>query len=175
MTGLVHLYYGDGKGKTTAAVGLGVRACGRGKSVLLVQFLKDYDSGEIMAIEKNFENFNVLKGEPVKKFIRSMTADERERTIANQHEMFNVSKIVAIEDNYDVIIFDELIDAINLNIVSADEVIKFLVNKGSSLEVVITGHNPSESFFQYCDYVTEMKKVKHPYDNGVKARVGIEK
>ena len=173
--GLIHLYYGDGKGKTTAAVGLAVRAYGKGKKVLFVQFLKDNQSGEIISLEKFDNNFLVLKGKPVKKFLMSMNTKEKEETIEEMNKLLDNSINKATIEGYDVIIFDELIDTINLNIIDIDKVLEFIGSKPQKLEIVITGHNPSAIFFEICDYVTEIKKIKHPYDKGIKARDGIEK
>ena len=173
--GLVHLYFGDGKGKTTASVGLGLRACGRGKKVLLIQFLKDYNSGEIIALENFDEHFTILKGEPVKKFIRGMSEKEKDKTMNNQHQMFQTAVMTITAENYDMFIMDELVDAVNMGIVSMDEVTQFIKTKPEGLEVVITGHHPKDDFFELCDYITEIKKIKHPYDKGICARIGIEK
>lgn len=173
--GLVHLYFGDGKGKTTAAVGLGLRAFGRNKKILMVQFLKDYDSGEIIALENFSDNFFILKGEPVIKFFDYMSKTEKEKTIKEQYQLFNTAIETAFTKNYDLIILDELIDAVNLGIIGMNEVCGFIKSKPESLEIVITGHNPSVDFFEICDYITEIKKIKHPYENGVNARIGIEK
>jgi cob(I)alamin adenosyltransferase len=171
----VHLYFGDGKGKTTAAVGLGLRAYGRSKKVLLVQFLKNYDSGEIIALENFSDNFRVLKGEPVKKFIKNMTQFEKETTKCLQYQMFLDAVQISSIEKFDMIIFDELIDAVNLGIINMTEIEDFIKAKADNLEVVITGHCPKEDFFELCDYITEIKKIKHPYDKGVCARTGIEK
>lgn len=173
--GLIHLYYGDGKGKTTAAVGLGVRAYGKGLKVLFVQFLKDNKSGEIMSLDKFGDKFLVLKGKPVIKFLRSMNTEEKEETIEEMNRLFDRAIINATRDDYDMIILDELIDAINLNIIDKDKFLSFIKSKPQKLEIVITGHDPSAEFFKLCDYVTEIKKIKHPYDIGIKARDGIEK
>jgi len=173
--GLVHLYYGDGKGKTTAAVGLGVRACGRGKKVLMIQFLKDYDSGEIIALEKFNKNFVIHKGEPVRKFIRSMDVEEKKKMNAAQNDMFQKALEMLKSGEYELVILDELVDAVNLGIISMNEVETFIKTKQDNLEVVITGHNPKENIFELCDYITEMKNIRHPYDKGICARLGIEK
>lgn len=173
--GLVHLYFGDGKGKTTAAMGLGLRAYGRGKKVLLVQFLKNYDSGEIIAVENLSDSFRILKGEPVKKFMGSMTEAEKDTTVRSQRQMFRNAMEVNNAEKFDLIIFDELVDAVNLGIVEMSELENFIRTKSDDLEVVITGHCPKQDFFELCDYVTEMRKIKHPYDRGVFARIGIEK
>ena len=172
---LVHLYFGDGKGKTTAAVGLGMRAYGRGKKVLLTQFLKGYDSGEILALEPLGGSFQILKDVPVKKFMGSMTETEKETTIHRQHQMFIHAVAKSSSEQFDLVIFDELVDAINMGIVPIHEVENFIKEKPDTLEVVITGHHPNPDLFGLCDYVTEMKKIKHPFDQGVCARIGIEK
>ena len=172
---LVHLYFGDGKGKTTAAVGLGLRAYGRGKRVLLVQFLKNYDSGEILALEHLSDSFQILKGAPVKKFFAGMTDAEKQTTVRLQHQMFMKAVEAARSEKFNMVIFDELVDAVNLEIVGIKEIENFIKTKADGLEVVITGHHPKPEFLELCDYVTEMKKIKHPFDQGVCARIGIEK
>ncbi len=172
--GLVHLYFGDGKGKTTAAIGLGVRACGRGKKILLVQFLKGNDSGEILFLECN-SSFKILKDKPIKKFIPYMTAQEKKEAIVSQHELFKMAIEELKSEQYELVILDELIDIINEGILTLEELKDFLNTRPQSLEVVITGHNPKEELFALCDYVTEIKKIKHPYDKGIGGRIGIEK
>lgn len=173
--GLVHLYFGDGKGKTTAAIGLGIRACGYGKNVLFVQFLKNFNTGEILAIDKINIGFKILKCEPVKKFVSKMNEEEKLKTFTNQHEMFVNAIELIRNEQVDVVIFDELIDALNLGIISKNEISDLIKTKPPHLEIVITGHNPENNLFELFDYITEMKKVKHPYDKGIKARKGIEK
>lgn len=173
--GLVHLYYGDGKGKTTAAVGLGVRSSGRGKKVLMIQFLKDFDSGEIIALENSNKFFVIYKGEPVRKFIKSMDDEEKKKIFAAQNDMFQKTLEMLKDGEYELVILDELVDAVNLGIINMNEVEIFIKTKQDNLEVVITGHNPKEKIFEFCDYITEMKNIRHPYDKGICARIGIEK
>ncbi|OPJ55131.1 cob(I)yrinic acid a,c-diamide adenosyltransferase [Clostridium chromiireducens] len=173
--GLIHIYCGDGKGKTTAAMGLGIRAAGRDKKVLLTQFLKDYDTGELISIEKLGENFCVVKGEPVRKFFKFMSEDEQIHT-KNEHEKrFKEVTQKSIDENYDLLILDEIIASTNLELIFLDNVVEFLENKPKGLEVVLTGRNPNEKLVELADYVSEIRAIKHPYEKGITSRVGIEK
>ncbi|OOM80423.1 cob(I)yrinic acid a,c-diamide adenosyltransferase [Clostridium sp. BL-8] len=173
--GLIHIYCGDGKGKTTAAMGLGMRAAGRNKKVLLTQFLKDNDTGELISIEKIGENFKVFKGAPVKKFFKFMTEEEQIAT-KNEHEnRFEEVTKKAIDEKIDLLILDEIIASTNLDLVSLEEVVSFLENKPEDLEVVLTGRNPNEKLIELADYVSEVKAIKHPYEKGITSRIGIEK
>lgn len=172
--GLIHIYCGDGKGKTTASMGLAVRAAGRGKKVLITQFLKDNESGEIGVLE-NISNITIIKGDPVTKFFKFMSPEEQQIT-KNEHSKRFVSVThKAIRDNYDILIMDEIIASINLELISLDDVIDFLKNKPESLEVILTGRNPNEKLIELSDYVSEIKAVKHPYEKGINSRIGIEK
>lgn len=172
--GLVHIYCGNGKGKTTAAMGLAVRASGRDKKVLITQFLKDNESGEITQLEK-LSNIDLFKGDPVKKFVKFMSPEEIFVT-KNEHKrrFLEVTK-KAVDENYDLLIMDEIIAATNLELINLDDVIDFLKNRPVGLEVVMTGRNPNEKLIEIADYVSEMTCIKHPYDKGINARIGIEK
>lgn len=173
--GLIHIYCGDGKGKTTAAMGLGIRACGRDKKVLLTQFLKDNDTGELISIEKLGENFQVFKGTPVKKFFKFMTPEEQSQIKIEHEERFRKVTKKAIDEAFDLLIMDEIIATTNLDLVSVDEVVEFLKNKPKGLEVVLTGRGPNEKLIEFADYISEIKAVKHPYEKGIYSRMGIEK
>lgn len=173
--GLIHIYCGDGKGKTTAAMGLGMRAVGRDKKVLLTQFLKDNDSGELNSIEKLGDNFVIFKGDPVKKFFKFMSPEEQMITKKEHEERFRAVTKKAADENFDLLIMDELIASVNNELIPLDEVVEFLKNKPKGLEVVMTGRNPDEKLVELAHYVSEIKAVKHPYEKGINARVGIEK
>ncbi|HCW53357.1 MAG TPA: cob(I)yrinic acid a,c-diamide adenosyltransferase, partial [Clostridium sp.] len=110
--GLIHIYCGDGKGKTTAAMGLGMRAAGRDKKVLLTQFLKDNDSGELNSIEKLGDNFVVFKGDPVKKFFKFMSPEEQMVTRNEHIARFRAVTKKASDENFDLLIMDELVASI---------------------------------------------------------------
>lgn len=173
--GLIHIYCGDGKGKTTAAMGLGIRGAGREKKVLLTQFLKDNNTGELISIEKIGDNFQVIKGEPVKKFFKFMTKEEQIHTKEEHEKRFKEVTSKAIEENFDILILDEIIAATNLDLVSLNNVVDFLKNKPKGLEVVLTGRNPDEKLIDLADYVSEIKAIKHPYEKGINSRLGIER
>ena len=173
--GLIHIYCGDGKGKTTAAMGLGIRAVGREKKVLLTQFLKDNETGELKSIEKLGENFEIFKGIPVKKFFKFMSAKEQEETKKEHEERFRKITKKAIDENVDLLILDEIIASTNLELVSLEAVVEFLKNKPVGLEVVLTGRNPDDKLIELADYVSEIKAIKHPYEKGINSRIGIEK
>jgi len=173
--GLIHIYCGDGKGKTTAAMGLGMRAVGREKKVLLTQFLKDNETGELNSIEKLGANFEVFKGISVKKFFKFMSPEEQIITRKEHEERFRKVTKKAIDENFDLLILDEIIASTNLDLISLDEVVEFLENKPKGLEVVLTGRNPDKKLVELADYVSEIKAVKHPYEKGINSRVGIEK
>lgn len=172
--GLIHLYCGEGKGKTTAAMGLAVRAAGRNKKVLITQFLKDNSSGEIKVME-NIPCITFFKGDPVTKFFKFMSPEEQ--SITKKEHTIRFKNVIrkAVWDNYDILIMDEIIAAINLNLIELNEIIEFLKNKPRSLEIVMTGRNPRAELIEISDYVSEIKAVKHPYEKGITSRIGIEK
>lgn len=172
--GLIHIYCGDGKGKTTAAMGLGMRAAGRNKKVLLTQFLKSNKTGELNSIEKLSEFFHVVKGVPAKKFVWNMNEEEKLEVKKEHTNRFREVTKKAIEEEYDLLILDEIIATINRDFIMLSEVIDFLKNKPTGLEVVMTGRNPKEELIELADYVSEIKAIKHPYNKGIKSRVGIE-
>ena len=145
-SGLVHLYCGDGKGKTTAAVGLAVRHAGHGGKVVFAQFLKDGSSGECRVLAKL--GVTVLAANPAGKFTFRMTDEEKAETAAALVRTFDAAAGYAVRD--------------------------FLENRPDMLEVVLTGRSPSAGLTAHADYITEMQKRRHPYEKGVAAREGIE-
>lgn len=174
MPGLIHLYYGEGKGKTTAALGLVLRASGCGKQVVIVQFLKDWECGELEPLTQ-LDGITVLRGKaPGGVFLHQMSEEERLETKAI-HD-YNLKKALDMqsEGRCDLLILDEVIDAYNLGVLDSAIFEGLLNHKPENLELVITGHNPNARLIEQADYVTEMVKRKHPYDSGIKARRGIE-
>lgn len=171
MAGLIHIYCGDGKGKTTASVGLAVRAAGAGKKVVFTQFFKDGSSSEIGQL-KQLENIHVVHCKTVKGFFFRMTEEQKARASADYTRLFQDACSAAKEA--DLLVLDEIVSACNHGTVAEITVTDFLRNKPEKLEVVLTGRNPSENLLELADYVTEMKKIRHPYNQGIKARKGIE-
>ena len=170
MAGLIHLYCGDGKGKTTAAVGLAVRAAGAGKQVIFTQFFKDGSSSEVESLK--LLGIRTIHAQTVKGFYRSMTPEQREQAREDYTALFR--QVAAAGKDADLLILDEIVSACNRGVVPEGLVVDFLQNKPSALEVVLTGRDPSPALVELADYITEMRKLRHPYDRGVAARKGIE-
>lgn len=174
MFGLIHIYCGDGKGKTTAAVGLAVRCAGRGNKVLLVQFLKSRDSGELYSLAK-LPDIEVMRGKESKKFTFQMNEEEKHALLIEHNKMFEQVLAKIKNGGYSLLILDEVIGALNAKVFEIPKLIEFLRHKPENLEVVLTGRNPAPELVEIADYVSEMRKVKHPMDKGIMAREGIEK
>lgn len=174
MFGLIHIYCGDGKGKTTAAVGLAVRCAGRGNKVLLVQFLKSRDSGELYSLAK-LPDIEVMRGKESKKFSFQMNEEEKHALLIEHNKMFEQVLAKIKNGGYSLLILDEVIGALNAKVFEMPKLIEFLRHKPENLEVVLTGRNPAPELVEIADYVSEMRKVKHPMDKGIMAREGIEK
>lgn len=174
MFGLIHIYCGDGKGKTTAAVGLAVRCAGRGNKVLLVQFLKSRDSGELYSLAK-LPDIAIMRGKESKKFTFQMNEEEKHALLIEHNKMFEQVLEKIKNGGYSLLILDEVIGALNAKVFEMPKLIEFLRHKPENLEVVLTGRNPAPELVEIADYVSEMRKVKHPMDKGIMAREGIEK
>jgi cob(I)alamin adenosyltransferase len=172
--GLTHIYFGDGKGKTTAALGLALRASGCGKNVVIVQFLKDWKCGELSSLEL-LPNVTVFRGKSSGSvYVRDMSDAEKAATKAIHDENLKKALDLHESEKCDMLVLDEAIDAHQLGVL--DDVLfeKLLGNKPEMLELVVTGHKPDARLLEHADYVTEMVKRKHPYDKGIEARRGIE-
>lgn len=174
MYGLVHVYEGDGKGKTTAAVGLSVRCAGNGGCVLFTQFLKDGSSGEISVL-KQMKQITVLPAERKFGFTFLMTEDEKKEASDYYTAYFEKITETVRKTHYDLLVLDEIIGACNTGMLEESLLLEFLDIRPEGLEVVLTGRDPSDSLRQCCDYDSEIKKKKHPFDNGTAARDGIER
>ena len=172
MTELIHLYCGDGKGKTTAAIGLGVRAAGRGLRVLLFQFLKDSGTGELIPLQKL--GVRVLPGVEKAVFTFRMTdAQKAESRRFHDHRLRECIDLCQ-RGEVDLLILDEAVGAYNKGLLDREMLLAFLDNRPQGLEVVLTGHSLPEALERRADYITHMVKEKHPYDRGVTARREIE-
>ena len=172
-TGLIHIYCGEGKGKTTAAVGLAVRHAGAGGKVVLAQFLKNGTSSECRALAK-LENVTMLAANPCSKFSFQMTGEEKQECRAAIGRTFAAATGFAVREGATLLVLDEVCAALSCGFLAEDEVIAFLDGKPDELEVVLTGRNPSEGLQARADYITEMVKRRHPFDKGIGARKGIE-
>lgn len=171
MSGLIHIYYGDGKGKTTAAIGLAIRAAGAGKRVVFAQFFKDGSSSE-NSVLKAVENIQAVHCNTVRGFWKRM--DDVQKAKASKDYTSFLAEIIMLAKDADLLVLDEIISACNHGTVTEAAVLDFLRDKPNNLEVALTGRGPSETLLKFADYVSEIKKVKHPYDCGIAAREGIE-
>jgi len=173
MKGFIHCYTGDGKGKTTAAVGLAVRAAGNGLRVLFAQFLKDGSSGEISVLSE-IPGITCFPCTRHFGFFFNMTEEEKKEAVGVYRAYFAETVSRAGKEKYDLLVLDELLAAYRLDILDHETVLSFLRTKPDDLEIVLTGRDAPEEITALCDYVTECRKVKHPYDGGTAARKGIE-
>ena len=169
--GMIYIYYGRGKGKTTAAVGQAVRAAGAGLKVLVFQFLKDNSSSERLILER-IPNVTCIPGKDKVKFYSRM--DEEERRELKAYHMAMLDSIVKLCDSFDILVLDEALCAVMLGALDEDRLLGFLRHKPKTLEIILTGHKASEKMLEIASYATEMKKEKHPFDAGFGARLGIE-
>lgn len=166
---MIHIYCGDGKGKTTASIGLAVRMAGYGKRVLFMQFLKGSYTGELEILQKS-ESITVMRCDKNYGFFRSMTDDDKENIIRCHNE--NLEYVKKNMDSFDMIVLDEIFAAYNYDLADKESVCE-IVQRYTG-ELIMTGRDPQEWFLERADYVSEIKKVKHPYDKGIMAREGIE-
>jgi ATP:corrinoid adenosyltransferase len=173
MTGLIQIYTGNGKGKTTAAFGLAIRANGRGFKVAIVQFLKSRDTGEVSFIRQN-SNIDMFRVNTSEKFTWEMNPEELENVVAESRKGFEQIKSLTFSNKYDLIILDEIIHSINKEYIGKDELLAFFAERPKNVELVLTGRDAPEWLIEAADLCSEMRCIKHPYEKGIPARVGIE-
>ena len=172
--GLVIVYTGNGKGKTTAALGMALRAIGYDHKVCMLQFIKgSWHYGEMDSskkLEPNFELIAVGKGF-VGILVDNSPREEHEKYAA---EAVRICREKIFSEKYDVIILDEVNYAITLGLIDVQEIIKIIKEKPSELDLVLTGRDVKEEIVELADLVTEMKEIKHPFKSGIKAKKGID-
>lgn len=169
--GLVQIYTGEGKGKTTAALGLALRALGRGLNVFMLQFLKGEDTGELHAGRLFGDKF-VIRQTGLKGFIRRGKVDPAD--VHQAKEALKVAGDILSRGEYDLVILDEINVALYFELISLNEVVQLLKGRALHVEVVLTGRYAPPELIEMADLVTEMKNIKHYYHAGVAAREGIE-
>lgn len=168
QNGLVHLYWGNGKGKTTAAMGLALRALGAGLQVTIVQFLKDGTSAELAPLRQL--GAKIYSGKPNPGFVSQLSEQERLATRAQQTAQLRQ----ALEQPCDLLILDEACAAWELEMVDTFLLQDAVLQRPNGREVVLTGRNPAEWMQETADYSTQMHCCRHPYQQGIAAREGIE-
>ncbi len=172
--GLIHIYCGDGKGKTTAALGLALRCAGSGKRVYFLQFLKGSPTSEL-AILNQIPQITVQRNSKDFGFSFSMTPKEKQAVSHMHNENLKAAMLACQQGAYELLVLDECMGALSTGLLDADLLREFIPQKPPALELVMTGRNPPEDLVAIADYVSEIKKIKHPYDRGISARCGFDK
>ena len=171
--GLVHVYTGDGKGKTTAALGMALRALGWGLRVCFIQFIKGYSNIGEMKIAPSFEGQFEIRQFAID---LSRSIDEAKilarREAAEEAMRFAESMVASGE--FDLVVLDEINVAIHYGLIDIKRVLALISSKPKQVELVLTGRNAKREIIDAADYATEVRKLKHPYDKGIPARKGID-
>lgn len=190
---MIHIYHGDGKGKTTAAIGLSVRALGNEIPVLFLQFLKSGGSGE-MRILQELEGIRVITPAAFFGFFKNMTEEQKELAVEDysfmldhvtelledslaNEELFGLPMVDEDEERPTaLIVLDEVLHAVNTDLIAEHNLLAHIKawQAMGNVEIVLTGRNPSPGLVQIADYITNMTKERHPFDEGIYARSGIE-
>ena len=171
---MIHVYCGDGKGKTTAAIGLCIRALGRGWPVVVSQFLKGSNSGELPVL-RTLSGCHVVEAPTAStKFVFQMTEEEKAVYRSQVQRHFRDTVAAVKETGAKLLVMDEVLDAVAMEMLSDQELADFLKERPADLEVVMTGRAPTPCVEPLCDYITRMTKIRHPFDKGQNARIGVE-
>ena len=171
--GMIHIYCGDGKGKTTAATGLAVRAAGCGMKVLFARFLKNENSGELRILD-SVPEIEVLHLERSYGFFNTLTDEEKEEVRQMYGQLWELIREKISGGQFQMLVIDEFMAAYRYGLIGREEALDLLTGKPEALELVLTGRNPGPELTELADYVSEIRKVKHPFDHGIMARRGIE-
>ncbi|MDR4505879.1 MAG: cob(I)yrinic acid a,c-diamide adenosyltransferase [Candidatus Scalindua sp.] len=171
--GLLIVYTGNGKGKTTAAIGSAVRAVGQGCRVLMLQFIKgSWKYGELESAKRLQPDFEIL---PLGKgFVGANSKLDEKEVQENISKSWSRAKDAILSDRYDMVILDEINYVIGYGLIPVEEVVTVLEKRPKRLHVIMTGRNVHERVVEKADLVTEMREIKHPYSRGIKAQKGIE-
>lgn len=180
---MIHIYAGEGKGKTTAAVGLTVRGIGNNISVIFAQFMKNGNSGEINMLKENFQ-IDFIFPEQDFGFYNQSTMENKDLIIIENEKVLNkvtnqIEKLLEKTSNdhnsiNGMVVLDEIINVCHYNLIDKTFVLDFLKKYGQQFEIILTGRYASKELIDLADYVTIMKKEKHPFDKNIMARKGIE-
>ncbi|MBE6022037.1 MAG: cob(I)yrinic acid a,c-diamide adenosyltransferase [Cellulosilyticum sp.] len=172
--GLVQVYYGKGKGKTTSAIGLGIRALGNDYKVIMIQFLKNDMTGECKMIKDLEPNFKIFHFEKKRGFTWQLNDEEKQELKSETSNALKFASKVMDTGQCDVLILDEILNSLELGFVSEEDVCSLIDQKSDDVELVLTGRSLPESIAQRADYISCIENIKHPMDRGIDARRGIE-
>lgn len=171
--GLIIVFTGDGKGKTTAAMGQALRAVGQGFRVLMLQFIKGtWDYGELKSIKRLDPDFKIM---PLGKgFIRSKSKLNQKEALENINQSWKQARKEIFSDKYDMVILDEINYVIDFGLLPVEELLALIDEKPEGQHIILTGRNAHKSIIEKADLVTEMVEIKHQFSKGIKAQKGIE-
>lgn len=172
--GFVQIYTGNGKGKTTAAIGQGIRAYGNGLKVIMVQFLKSGKTGELNTIDELGENFEIFRFEKKRGFVWTLTEEEKLEVKKEVKVAYDFILDVIENCKCDMLIIDEIMGVLKNEFLSVEDVLNFIRKKPKNMELIMTGRNVPEEIVDKANLVTDMKEIKHYYKEGVPARKGVE-
>lgn len=171
--GLVILYTGEGKGKTTAALGLVLRAVGYKKKCLIVQFGKSWFTGELAGIKKLAPFVKIIQGG--KGFLGILGSKvSKEDHKKGAKEAFDIIYKEVISGKWDIVVADEIVGAVSSGVLGLNQAVKLIKSKPKDLDLVLTGHYASKKLIQMADLVTQMQEIKHPFQKGILAKKGID-
>lgn len=172
--GLIQIYTGNGKGKTTAAIGQGIRAYGNGLKVTMLQFLKGGYTGELKTIEELGDNFKIYRFETKKDFFWNLDDEQKEVLRKEIRDGYNFILERIKKNDTDLLIIDEVMGVLKNKLLTEDEVLYILENKPKNMEIIMTGRDVPERIKEKANLITEMKMIKHYFEDGVGSRKGIE-
>ena len=171
--GLIHLYTGEGKGKTTAAIGLAIRAAGAGKKVVFAQFMKGRDTSELNIL-RQIQGIKVVRSDRELGWFKKGDPDSIAAFTEVHNALLDEIESYVYSGDCDLLVLDEVTYPVSYGIIDTDRIARLINSKPAYMELVLTGRNAPELFNEKADYITQMRKGKHPYDRGIQARRGIE-
>jgi cob(I)alamin adenosyltransferase len=171
--GMIQVYTGNGKGKTTAALGLALRAAGHGYRTLIIQFIKGKKTSGEQVMAKRLSPYLTIRPMGRRCLINLKKTDPKD--IAMARESLRMAKQIVAEGAYDIVVLDEINVAIYYGLIQKNDVLELLTECPTHVELILTGRNAAPEIIEVADLVTEMKEIKHYYQKGVRAREGIEK
>ena len=172
--GLIQVYCGKGKGKTTAAIGLGIRALGNDYKVMMIQFLKHDTTSECKIIKALEPDFKIFHFEKKRGFTWQLNEEEKQELRSETSNALKFASKVMDTGQCDVLILDELLNSVELGFATEEDVCTLLDNKSDDVELILTGRTLPDSIAQRADYISCIENIKHPMNKGVEARRGIE-
>lgn len=172
--GYVQVYTGNGKGKTTAAVGLAVRAAGNGLKVYMVQFLKSMSTGELHSVVKLEPYFKIFRFEKKRGFFWTLNEEEKRELKEEVQHAYRFCLEALRENKCDLLIMDEIMGALSNELVSKEQLLELIDLKPENIELILTGRDVPVEIAERADLVTEMREIKHYYTKGISPRKGIE-